>query len=248
MKRLFVLIFALLLTTTAFARPEQSVVRSYVQYVNIYLNVVLPPAPETEKEGPSVGELRSRGSAVVIAPNYAVSAWHVFKQAESIPSEKKTLSQYLMSPTSQDNTGVPIEIIAKDEEHDLVLLKGSFGCPCAPLGNQPELDETVYTAGFSAANVHGLLIVSPGTYQGVSKQLGLHGTLNFTAPGGSGGGLFQKQDGAFKLVGIIAAIGSRTIGPSQLGMRQEYNWLSFIIPIDHVREFIKGTPAELTIQ
>lgn len=244
MKRFSAFVLALLLTvaTSTFAKPDHSKLRDYVQFVHVEVDLVAPPAlinfqPDAKPKASFYG------SAVVIAPGYAVSAWHVFAAAEEIPEGVRTKIAQLMSRDGKTNR-VPLTVVAKDIEHDLVLVKGEFTCPCAPLAvREAELDELVYAVGFPQFARHGVQLLTKGTYQGLSV-LNTYLVTTHMAPGGSGGGGFQKEDGELRLIGIVDAIGAANLGPPQFGIQQEVHWTTFLTPVKYVHALIKGTPAE----
>lgn len=248
MKRLFALVLALLLTvaTSAIAKPEHSIVRQYVHFIHLVIDLKPPAIPMLE--GIDITpKVVFYGSAVVVAPGYAVSAWHIFESAEQVPAEVRKSTSFTISRGNKFQK-LPFTIVAKDEEHDLVLIKGDFTCPCAPLANRaPEIDEPTYAVGFPSYDSHGVQMLTIGTYQGLSSE-DTHLITAHTAPGGSGGGGFQKEDGEFRLIGIINSIGSAAVGPERFGFRQQLNWMTYLIPVEHIRALLKDTPAEATVQ
>jgi S1-C subfamily serine protease len=230
-----------LFTATASAQPEQSIVRQYVHVA--YTTAVYLRGPYTGQRG-----VINSGSVVVIAPGYAVSAWHVFATTSEFPANTDVKYIAHISPSKTET--VEFTVLAKNVERDLALLKGEFKCPCAPIGiREPELDTQVYAVGFpSPATYDQLQLVSRGTMQGMSS--GWYATTTSITSGVSGGGLFQKQDGEYRLVGIVKAIGRANIeGASPaLGISQQLGWLTFSIPFTHVRDLFNKTPANSLVR
>jgi hypothetical protein len=133
-------------------------------------------------------------SAVTVAPERALTAAHC-------ESAVGTLN------------GKAVEILRTMPEHDLMLLKvPGLECPCIPIGDIPALDSDVVATGY-ASGLHQ--VVTKGSYQGrFNSPLvpDAEGFLVFTSPaegGFSGGGIFQKQAGKWKLVAIVSA-GTKT--------------------------------------
>jgi S1-C subfamily serine protease len=143
-------------------------------------------------------------SAVVVAPERALTAAHCIGAAELLNGKK-------------------VEVLRVLSDSDLMLLKvPGLECPCVPIGNEPVLDSDVAAVGY-AAGLHQVL--TKGTYQGKFTSPLVpdsEGFLVFTsiAEGGfSGGGIFQKQHGKWKLVAITSA-GTKTFtagpGPDKI--------------------------------
>jgi hypothetical protein len=143
-------------------------------------------------------------SAVVVAPERALTAAHCIGAAETLNGKK-------------------VEVLRVMPELDLMLLKvPGLECPCVPVGDIPALDSDVSAVGY-ASGLHQVL--TKGTYQGkFSSPLvpEAEGFLVFSAiaeGGFSGGGIFQKQHGKWKLVAITSA-GTKTFtsgpGPDKI--------------------------------
>lgn len=203
---------------------EFSVIRSYVYPVVIGQST----------SAPDIQAVVSSGSAIVIAPGYAITAAHV------VPATARELMSIHIKGKLVRATPVKI-----DRERDLALLSLNIGCPCAPLGEKvPEIDDMVYSVGFPLYLMYGVQFVTSGTVQGVFQ--GDTVTTSITAPGGSGGGLFAKEGKEYKLVGLSVAIASTPLGPRLIQLEQEHNWISFSVTVNSIRAFLKGTAASVT--
>lgn len=200
---------------------DYSVTRQYVRPA-IISQVTSQPGYET---------VTSSGSVVVIAPGYAITAAHVV-------------------PETQNNTififdGIrlvkakPIKI---DRVRDLALIAVPIKCPCAPIAYEiPSIDDPVVAVGFPLYTTYRLQLATTGTIQGSHNDNIV--TTSTTAPGGSGGGLFAKVGDEYQLIGVAVAIASAPIGPRVMGIQQEYNWLTFSVPVSTIRSFLRNTPA-----
>jgi S1-C subfamily serine protease len=104
------------------------------------------------------------------------------------------------------------KVLRQDKVNDLVLLEVALNCPCVPVaGSPPALDQQVVAIGFPINAVVGMQIATEGRYQGIGPVRGIEGgaRLRFTAPiapGNSGGGVFAKASGEWRLVGISTSI------------------------------------------
>lgn len=167
---------------------------------------------------------------VVIAPKYAVSANHVVEAAKAHKAPMVTLV---------GSTRQPLTVVATDAPNDLVLLTGEFDCPCAPLGRRPLVDEEIVSVGFPEYIDMRTQILSIGLVQNFLEQKMITTTLATT--GSSGGGLFVKQSGEYKLVGIVTHVASSTIDTSLVGLTayQQLHWFVHSTPIDIVKTFLR---------
>jgi hypothetical protein len=227
MRSLLVVVLSFfLLASSAFARPEQSVVRDYARLV------VLNKPTFANKTIP-VGS----GSAIVIAPGYALSAWHVFQTAEN----------FGFSVTAVEGSReINLKVVKKDEESDLVLISGDFQCPCAPLATaMPDLDERVLVVGYPLYSIYQLQFMAEGTYQGLMVERNKAAMNGHAAPGSSGGGVFYKENGKWRLFGILESIGAIPLGPSQLKLEQQLNWISFAVPLPVIQKLLEGTDVKV---
>lgn len=230
MHRLFSLALSLVLfvSSTVFARPDHSVLRDYSRLVVLHQTSFIGASP--------VGS----GSAIIIAPGYALSAWHIFD---------KGVERGLTVSMIDGGKQVPVTVVAKNEKADLVLISGAFTCPCAPIATvMPDIDTEVFGVGYPLYHIYGLQYVTYGHYQGITtdesegkdKTIELAATTFPATRGASGGGAFYKQDGVWKLYGIIVAIGA---SPLYRGIIQEHPFMSFSVPLNVIKELIKGTPV-----
>ena len=209
-------------------KPEFSVVRDYVAL----WFVVIPTTEKEKKEvGPGYDEkIIANGSVVIISPHFAITAAHLF--GEDVPDGRKGVQR-------TDEREITYTLVKKDEKHDLALITGDFRCPCAPIASvNPSADQDAYAVGFPLFSWYGLQILTKGLVQGIS--MGMLATTTAMAPGGSGGGVFVKQNGQYVLAGVISSIGTMPIGPGVLKIQQYMNWITFSISAETMHEFLKG--------
>lgn len=219
-KYLAATVFAFVCTLAASA--EFSIIRSYVHPVLI--------GKDTSVSG--VKNILSSGSGIAVAPGYVLTAAHVVPQA---------IGSTLYLKTDTLHTAKVVKI---DRERDLALLSTKVACPCTPIAKKvPSVDDEVYTVGFPLYLLYGTQVVTSGHVQGTYQ--GDTVSTTHTAPGGSGGGMYVKEDGEYRLAGIAIAIASTPIGPRALHLDQEQNWLMFSVPMPAIRDFLKGTPVTL---
>src|SRR3990167_8444922 len=129
------------------------------------------------------------GSAVMVAPGLALTAAHV--------AGNKNL--YIL--------GRPVKTIKIDEERDIALVSVALDCPCAPLGNMPNLDDKVVAVGWPLGAVE---FATEGRVQGWDVfRIWSNSPI---APGNSGGGLFAFLMGQWKLVGITVEVAGLNLG------------------------------------
>ena len=199
---------------------DYSIIRQYVY-------PILVGALEESGAGSEKHSIISSGSAVMIQSGYALTVAHV------VPVERRNVMFIIVN--NQPLRAVPIKI---DRDKDLALLSVSHKCPCATLTTKDVgIDDAVHSVGYPLYTVHGVQIISTGNVQGWSGDKLVTSTI--TAPGGSGGGVFTKEGDMYKLVGITVAIASSPLGPRILNIEQEQNWLSFSIPTNQIRTFLK---------
>jgi S1-C subfamily serine protease len=229
MHRLFVFVVSmmLLISPAAFARPDHSVIRDYA-------HLVLLKKSTFALQSVLVGS----GTAIVIAPGYALSARHVFDTAAEGGATVTMMN---------GDKEIPVEVVKKTEGTDTVLISGKFGCPCAPIAlSMPEVDTEVFGVGFPLYHLYGVQYVTQGHYQGSTLRGNerLAAITTHASRGGSGGGVFFKQDGVWRLFGILSSIGFSHLGPPSLGLKQEHSWITFAVPLDDIKTLIKDTNAE----
>lgn len=220
MQRFFVGILLMFAALTVSAAPF-SVIRQYVHPI-----VVTNPSAQSGLE-----LVVSSGSGVVIAQGYMLTAAHV------VPETSKESMVILIN--GRQLRAKPIKI---DRGRDLALLSLSVNCPCAKIAlTSPPQDEQVFSVGFPLYATYKVQLLSQGLVQGVVQDNIV--TTTVTAPGGSGGGLFYETSTGYELVGITVAIASTALGPRVMNIEQEYNWLSFSVPVEVIRNFLRNTPV-----
>ena len=171
------------------------------------------------------------GTMVMISDGYALTAGHV------VPTSSNNVMVAIVG--DKIVKVVPVKI---DRVQDIALLSVQIQCPCAPLASRaPQLDDTVHMVGHPLTLSYGVQFVTSGTFQGYFNGVAVTTTL--TAPGGSGGGVFMKQNGAYVLTGLTIAIGSDGSDKSLLSNTTQYDWVVFSVTTLKIVEFLKGTNA-----
>lgn len=214
------LVSLVVLFASAASAADYTPTRQYVHPVIITTSYTLPH------------RVVGSGSAVMVAPGYALTAAHVVP----LTDEYKMVIQTNLRQVA----AIPVKI---DRTKDLALLAVDLKCPCAPKATKlPSIDEQVVNVGFPLYGIYRIQLATQGTIQGFYSNAVV--TTAATAPGGSGGGLFAKEGDAYRLVGITVAIASAPVGPRMMSIEQEYNWLAFGVPIGTIRKFLHNTPAQ----
>lgn len=174
----------------------------------------------------------SGGTGITLQPDYVITAQHVLPKA---PHDRISFAV-----GGKLMTG---EVVKADEAVDLALVRvPGVKCPCAELITGTELvDQDAWIVGYPMFLVYGTQFVTTGQIQG--RHNGKIVATPNTAPGGSGGGLFIKQNGQYKLAGIVVQIAATPQGPPQLNVSQEHTWMTFSVPIETINKFLKGTPV-----
>lgn len=210
----------LAIASFAVAPAEFSVIRSYVY----------PVVVGKETPNPEIKNIVSSGTGVVVAPGYVLTAAHVVPQSGAMT--------YVRTPKAMHTA----KVVKIDRNRDLALLSAKVDCPCSPIiKKMPVVDDLVYAVGYPLYLLYNTQIVTMGHIQGTFESDTVSTT--HTAPGGSGGGLYSKEDGEYRLAGLAIAIASTPIGPRALHLDQEQNWLMFSVPAPTIREFLKDTPV-----
>ncbi len=190
---------------------------------------IVVPILVTDNNPPETRKIKATGSGVIIGPKYILTAAHVITE-----KGKPLIFRY----TSPGHEPVQLTVVKVDEERDLALLTGDIDCPCALFSAaRPDIDQIVYSVGFPLFFSYELQILTIGNFQGTTHNY--FATTNTNAPGSSGGAIFIKSHGSFKLIGIIDAIGLNTTN----GVKQLQTWITFSVTNDSILEFLKDTPA-----
>jgi len=219
MRTLRYFLAVVILSISPLKAAEYSITRSYVRPIIIVA------------QGDGVN-----GSMVVIAPGFALSANHVVEAAKQRKAPMVTLVGSIQKP---------LTVVATDARHDLVLLTGEFECPCVSLGRRPSIDDEVISVNFPEYIDTRTQVLSIGLVQGFLEEKMVTTTLATT--GSSGGGLFIKQNGEYKLVGIVTHVGATTIDTSIVGLTayQQLQWFIHSTPVDIVKQFLKQKQPSL---
>lgn len=171
------------------------------------------------------------GSGVVIAPGYMLTAAHVMSHSG--------LDMFVRLSDTEVKFAKAIKV---DKDVDLALVRVAVQCPCAPIGSDmPTIDEAVVSIGFPYYLLYETQLATEGRVQGF-RGFQVISTAT-TAPGGSGGGLFGKEDGVWKLNGIVTNIASTPLEGLQGPGRQLHTWFQFSTGTKTIRSFLIGTPA-----
>ena len=135
------------------------------------------------------------GSVVSITPDIVLTAGHFTKGVDlkkcDLTVDGKKVDSVLKSGDME-----------KDEPDLAVLLVPGLGCPCAPLGTMPKVDDEVRIIGYPLGRQKWL---SKGNVQDYN-EMGRLWTDAHVAPGNSGGGIFAWQGFKWKLVGITSGM------------------------------------------
>lgn len=210
---LILVCFALLTQQRVGAASEFQTIRQYVK-------------PLLVREADTKGRIVGVGSAIVITPHLAITAGHMFKDSNQ---------RHYVVVNGREQEVRPIKL---NKSRDVAVVSGKFSCPCAPIGEMPvSVDQDVVSVGFPLYTLYNVQFLSRGSIQSLDME-GFLVSSTSTAPGGSGGGLFRWERGEYRLVGLVAAIGMTPIGPANLNIIQEYNWITFSVPLETIRFFL----------
>jgi len=212
------LLFAMLLFAVSSAQAaDYSVTRKYVYPVLI----------SDEKTN-----IVASGSGTVIKEGYVLTVAHVVPKSKQIA--------YI-----NDNGLKPARVIKVDQVNDLALLAADVKCPCASIStaNKVIIDDPVYAVGFPMFLDYKIQTLTLGTIQGLYGNSIISTTP--TAPGGSGGALFGKENGQYKLFGVIKGLAVIDIGPPMFTVGQQQNWFVLSTRATLVRQFLAGTEAAM---
>ncbi len=149
--------------------------------------------------GDTRGEERS-GSGVVVRPGgYIATNYHVVLKARQV------------FVRLADGREMPAEVVASDETTDIALLKVGEELPPLAMGREPPLGARVCTVsdpfGVGLSVTCGVVSAARRTGMGFNMIEDFIQTDAVLNPGSSGGALV---DGSGKLVGLVAAIFTRT--------------------------------------
>lgn len=149
-----------------------------------------------EVDGKPVGN----GSGVMIAPMLMLTAGHVANAGPAL---------------TIDGERAPVRVLRVDPSKDLALMMVAVGCPCATLATGPiKVDQVVIAVGFPYNHLLGTQVLTEGRVQG---NRGGDGALIISSPvarGNSGGGIFVKEGGRYKLAGIVVSVVAEGMGAS----------------------------------
>ena len=163
-----------------------------------------------------VVELRSLNnycSGVIVAEGLIATAAHC-----EIPN--------VVNVILPDGTVLPGVIVESNTDQDLALVGASVHCPCIPLAtslNDP--GNASLAVGYPFYPYIGHILWSWGQLQGVDKEGGILSQARIDK-GMSGGGLFQRNNDHWELVGILEAY----LGDTGL--------LSRSVPLDTLKEML----------
>lgn len=213
LKHIITFIALLFLAATSTA-ADFSVIRKYV-----YPIVVTNNNKQT---------ITSSGSAVVVQEGYILTVAHV------APQKDQTL--YVSAAGMKSARLVKI-----DTANDLALFAADVKCPCAPISNaaRVEIDAIAYAVGFPLFLDYRLQILTTGHIQGVRKNDLI--TTTVTAPGGSGGAIFIKEQNAYRLVGIVKGVAVVDIGPQLMQIGQLQGWFVISTRSTAIRAFLRDS-------
>lgn len=222
MKLLQTIVFGLLISCSSVANSaEFSVLRQYVKPILVGVS-----------DGKGNWKLQSHGSGIVIAPGYVLTAHHVVMDPEG--SRISVVA---------NNNRLTARVVKADEPNDLALLYvPAIDCPCIQVSTRPaEIDAEVFHVGYPLYAKFPIQYLTHGFVQDVQKG-NLFITTNI-APGSSGGGVFTKEYGDYKLIGVItSAVQANQDSP--FAPRAMMHWMALATPADIVRRFLKHTGAE----
>jgi S1-C subfamily serine protease len=196
----------------------------------------------TSTQDPSLKKDIGAGTAVVIAPGYALTAYHILRRSEELDIFSSIMTPQLDLIINGERVMVlPVKI---DKHTDLALVQGKFECPCASLYKHPVARDTkVIAVSYPLYDTYKTQILTDGRFQGTNEHHFI--TTAQAAAGSSGGGIFiQTPDSKYHLVSIIKGIG---ISPGETQAVQ-HHWIVFSTLPVAITDLIKGTDAEKLIR
>ncbi len=169
----------------------------------------------------TVGDL-GNCSGVAVAPNRVLTAAHCD------------------APDLRVN-GLKAVVIKKDEKRDLMVLGVDVSGPYIPLAKtSPKQDTRVVVVGYP---MDVRQTITEGLWQGKIKYNALNNLTNVwssitaaVSPGNSGGPVFAKIHGQWRLVGIVSAV--YNLG-GMFGSDLQ-NHLAFVVPVEEIKTFVKS--------
>lgn len=135
-------------------------------------------------------------SGVLIAPKQMLTAAHCLQMGDLFVK------------------GVKAVVVKFNPVTDVALLFVEVDCPCVPVGDTPALDTNLVAVGYPLGI--GVQYLSKGTSQGDVPEYSHY--MAMTVPlmfGNSGGGVFQFQNGKWKVVGVASAMAGSAFGPAE---------------------------------
>lgn len=164
------------------------------------------------------------GSGVMIAPLLMLTAAHVANAGPAL---------------AIDGVLAPVRVLRVDPKKDLALLMVAVNCPCVSLASHPvHVDQPVTAVGFPYYHILGTQILTEGRVQGTSST----GETIITTPvarGNSGGGVFVRERGSYRLAGIV-------VGVVRDGMGGSINHLASAMSLEQINTFLETrSPTEM---
>lgn len=177
-----------------------------------------------------------RASTVVIAEGYAITSAHVTDVLQRYPKSQLTIE----TPEGP----VKGKIVKSDDSRDLALVAANVHCPCAHLADYNlDVDDPIVAVGFPLSPIVRVQTATEGRVQGTNPAGLQLMSVNITY-GNSGGGVFSIATG--DLVGVVDSMVGIPQGPPQLEISDTHHYLSFMVPIKTLREFLnlpQGQPT-----
>lgn len=151
---------------------------------------------EGEVNGGPFGMSKASCSAVSIRPDIHLTAAHCYSMNMKVD-------------------GVPAKVLKIDTQHDFMLLYADTDDSFVPVADAPVVPgDEVLTVGFPFGFVVGYVeTITKGVVQGFVKGDVEYGTDRFShwlfmtlpiAGGNSGGGIFSKQNGEWRVVSVVS--------------------------------------------
>lgn len=207
--------------------------------------------PKGTATDPKTGEAqplyRECGTAVQVAEGVFLTAAHITHTA---PEESDYPAFYVNQPGKR----LPVGDILHESNDVALVTVPAADCPCVPIGAAPpRVNDEVFTAGYPLLNFRarstvrnatvtiGLIQEKVSAKEGVEKPIPYpwYFTTVRVSPGNSGGGLFHKQDGELRVVGVASAHPGLPLGFMQgnkyFGLGLFATWDSIMAAVEAVR-------------